>query len=289
MQMKNSRYIITIALVVGLTSSCSTIKSIGNSTHKWSNKVQNTIATKTKKEVVAPKQGNTTLVRFSLPSFKRKSPKVKKVKPLAEEPIVTVTNPSKIEFLENIAVKPGKIYLSKTSDSIEAEPAAALVKENYEKMPENLSDIEKANWLQLKYSIKMDVAVEEINNIPLLQKIDEWWGTPYCLGGSSKGCIDCSFFTLDVMKSTYNINLKRTAAEQYEQSEKIDWADLKEGDLIFFKTEGRKNITHVGIYMTNNKFAHASTSQGVTISDLTEPYWQKRLYSLGRVSATPAQ
>ena len=47
--------------------------------------------------------------------------------------------------------------------------------------------------------------------------------------------------------------------------------------------KGIKNITHVGIYLTNNKFAHASTSQGVTISDLAEPYWQKRLYSLGRV------
>jgi len=243
-----------------------------------------------KKEVVAPKAANTTLVKFNLPSLKRKTPKPKKVKLVEETPeIVSNTNSSNIEFLDNIAVKPGKIYLSKTSDSIDAEPAAPLVKDNYEKMPDNLSDIEKANWLQLKYSIKMDVAVEEINNIPLLTKIDEWWGTPYCLGGSSKGCIDCSYFTLDVMKATYNINLKRTAAEQYEQSEKIDWADLKEGDLIFFKTEGRKNITHVGIYLTNNKFAHASTSQGVTISDLTESYWQKRLYSLGRVSATPAQ
>ena len=289
MQIKNFKYIITIAFFTGFTSSCTTIKSIGNSTKKWGNKVQTTIQPKVKKDTVSVKPGNTTLVRFSLPSLKRKTPKVKRQKPIVEEQIIAVSNPSKIEFLENIAVKPGKIYLNKTSDSIEAEPSAALVKENYEKMPDNLSDIEKANWLQLKYSIKIDVAVEELNNIPLLTKIDEWWGTPYCLGGSSKGCIDCSFFTLDVMKSTYNINLKRTAAEQYEQSEKIDWSDLKEGDLIFFKTEGRKNITHVGIYLTNNKFAHASTSQGVTISDLTESYWQKRLYSLGRVSATPAQ
>lgn len=289
MQIKNFKYIIAIAFFTGFTSSCTTIKSIGNSTKKWGNKVQTTIQPKVKKDTVSIKPGNTTLVRFSLPSLKRKTPKVKRQKSIVEEQIIAVSNPSKIEFLENIAVKPGKIYLNKTSDSIEAEPTAALVKENYEKMPDNLSDIEKANWLQLKYSIKIDVAVEELNNIPLLTKIDEWWGTPYCLGGSSKGCIDCSFFTLDVMKSTYNINLKRTAAEQYEQSEKIDWADLKEGDLIFFKTEGRKNITHVGIYLTNNKFAHASTSQGVTISDLTESYWQKRLYSLGRVSATSAQ
>ena len=187
-----------------------------------------------------------------------------------------------IEFLDNISVKPGRIYLKKASDALEAEPILAKP-ELTDRMPDNLTDVEKANWLQLKYSIQMDIAVEEINNIPLLQKIDEWWGTPYLYGGSSKRGVDCSYFTLDVMNAIYNTNLKRTAAEQYTQSEKIDWSDLKEGDLIFFKTDGSRSISHVGIYMTNNKFAHASTSQGVTISDLSEPYWQKRLYSLGRV------
>jgi lipoprotein Spr len=187
-----------------------------------------------------------------------------------------------IEFLDNISVKPGRVYMKKASDALEAEPV--LVRsEASNKMPDNLTDVEKANWLQLKYSIQMDIAVEEMNNIPLLQKIDEWWGTPYLYGGSSKRGVDCSYFTLDVMNAIYNTNLKRTAAEQYTQSEKIDWTDLKEGDLIFFKTDASRSITHVGIYMTNNKFVHASTSQGVTISDLSEPYWQKRLYSLGRV------
>ncbi len=187
-----------------------------------------------------------------------------------------------IEFLDNISVKPGRIYLKKASDALEAEPILAKP-ELTDRMPDNLTDVERANWLQLKYSIQMDIAVEEINNIPLLQKIDEWWGTPYLYGGSSKRGVDCSYFTLDVMNAIYNTNLKRTAAEQYTQSEKIDWSDLKEGDLIFFKTDGSRSISHVGIYMTNNKFVHASTSQGVTISDLSQPYWQKRLYSLGRV------
>jgi lipoprotein Spr len=191
-------------------------------------------------------------------------------------------NNSDIEFLDNISVKPGRVYLKKASDALEAEPVLSKP-ERTDRMPDNLTDVEKSNWLQLKYSIQMDIAVEEINNIPLLQKIDEWWGTPYVLGGSSKRGVDCSYFTLDVMNAIYNTNLKRTAAEQYTQSEKIDWTDLKEGDLIFFKTDASRSISHVGIYMTNNKFAHASTSQGVTISDLSEPYWQKRLYSLGRV------
>ena len=228
----------------------------------------------------------TTMSKFSQ-SVKAKTAQLK-AKPKRNLPaVVAVPEPNNesienIEFLDNISVKPGRVYMKKASDALEAEPI--LVRsEASNKMPDNLTDVEKANWLQLKYSIQMDIAVEEMNNIPLLQKIDEWWGTPYLYGGSSKRGVDCSYFTLDVMNAIYNTNLKRTAAEQYTQSEKIDWTDLKEGDLIFFKTDASRSITHVGIYMTNNKFVHASTSQGVTISDLSEPYWQKRLYSLGRV------
>lgn len=215
----------------------------------------------------------TTLKNISFPMNNGKVSKTVEIK----------KSPRTMEFLEDISVTPGKITINNASDAVETEKPAVINK-NYEMMPVNLSDIEKANWLQIKYSLKMDIAVEEIKNIPLLQKIDEWWGTPYVLGGNSKNGVDCSFFTLDVMCDIYKVNLKRTAAEQYEQSEKIEWNNLKEGDLIFFKTEGRRRISHVGIYLANNKFAHASTSQGVTIGDLTDPYWQRRLYSLGRIS-----
>jgi cell wall-associated NlpC family hydrolase len=225
----------------------------------------------------------TTMSKFTQ-SVKAKTAQMKAMPKRSLPAVVAVpeTSNDDIEFLDNISVKPGRVYLRKASDALEAEPVMSRP-ERTDRMPDNLTDVEKSNWLQLKYSIQMDIAVEEINNIPLLQKIDEWWGTPYALGGSSKRGVDCSYFTLDVMNAIYNTNLKRTAAEQYTQSEKIDWSDLKEGDLIFFKTDGSRSISHVGIYMTNNKFAHASTSQGVTISDLSEPYWQKRLYSLGRV------
>lgn len=236
--------------------------------------------------MIASMSSCTTMSKFSQ-SVKAKSAQLKAKSKRNLPAIVAVPESNNesneaIVFLDNISVKPGRVYMKKASDALEAEPV--LVRsEASNKMPDNLTDVERANWLQLKYSIQMDIAVEEIQNIPLLQKIDEWWGTPYALGGSSKRGVDCSYFTLDVMNAIYNTNLKRTAAEQYTQSEKIDWSDLKEGDLIFFKTDGSRSISHVGIYMTNNKFAHASTSQGVTISDLSEPYWQKRLYSLGRV------
>ncbi len=187
-----------------------------------------------------------------------------------------------IQFLDNLSVTPGKVFIKKSSIGIASEPLN-VAGNDYEVMPSNLSEVEKANWLQLKYSIKMDVAVESIGNIPLLKKIDEWYGTPYNYGGSTKNGVDCSYFTLDVMQGAYNINLKRTAAEQYEQTSRINWEDLKEGDLIFFKTEGPNKISHVGIYLSNNKFVHASVRNGVTISDLSEPYYQRTLYSMGRL------
>jgi lipoprotein Spr len=187
-----------------------------------------------------------------------------------------------IQFLDNLSVTPGKVFVKKSSLGIATETFNVAIADN-EIMPSNLSEVEKANWLQLKYSIKMDVAVESIGNIPLLKKIDEWYGTPYNYGGNTKNGVDCSYFTLDVMQGAYNINLKRTAAEQYEQTARINWEDLKEGDLIFFKTEGPNKISHVGIYLSNNKFVHASVRNGVTISDLSEPYYQRTLYSMGRL------
>ena len=187
-----------------------------------------------------------------------------------------------IQFLDNLSVTPGKVFVKKSSLGIATETLNVASADN-EIMPSNLSEVEKANWLQLKYSIKMDVAVESIGNIPLLKKIDEWYGTPYNYGGSTKNGVDCSYFTLDVMQGAYNINLKRTAAEQYEQTSRINWEELKEGDLIFFKTEGPNKISHVGIYLSNNKFVHASVRNGVTISDLSEPYYQRTLYSMGRL------
>jgi len=196
----------------------------------------------------------------------------------------SINDTNSIDFIDNISVTPGNNYIKNAEGRLVTEKKNNLTTK-YDLMPSNLSEGEKLNWLQLKYSLRMDIPAESITNIPLLQKIDEWWGTPYSLGGSNKNGVDCSYFTLDVMKEVYKVNLKRTAAEQYEQSSKIEWNNLKEGDLIFFKAEGRRNISHVGIYLANNKFAHASTSQGVTISDLADPYWQRRLYSLGRIAA----
>jgi lipoprotein Spr len=128
----------------------------------------------------------------------------------------------------------------------------------------------------------MDMPAEELTNIPLLELMDKWWGTRYCIGGSTMNCIDCSAFTQVIMKEVYNTPLPRTAQEQFNIMQPIAIDELQEGDLIFFNTGGR-GISHVGIYIQNNKFLHASTSQGVTITDLSDKYWNPKFRGGGRM------
>ena len=142
-------------------------------------------------------------------------------------------------------------------------------------------DIERADWLQLKYAILLDATVEKLTNVNLLKLIDEWWGTTYCIGGSTKDCIDCSAFTHIIMQDIYNVNVPRTAQDQYTSSKHIGMEDLNEGDLVFFYTGGR-DISHVGVYLLNNKFVHAATSGGVMVSDLNDSYWKDKYRGAGR-------
>lgn len=142
------------------------------------------------------------------------------------------------------------------------------------------SSIEAATALQLKFALLLDTEVETITNLSLYKKIDEWFGTPYHMGGTTKDGIDCSAFTQMLYSTFFNVLLPRTARDQFKFMKAISRTELKEGDLVFFNTSG--GVSHVGIYLQNNKFAHASTSEGVTISDLFDPYWVKRFVGVGR-------
>lgn len=143
-------------------------------------------------------------------------------------------------------------------------------------------DIESATAIQLKYSLLLNTEVESVQSTRLYEYIDTWYGTPYCYGGSSKSCIDCSAFVQSFFTTMYGMILPRTAREQYKEAKKISRTELTEGDLLFFNTTG--GVSHVGVYLQNNKFVHASSSGGVMISDMFEPYWVKRLISVGRVN-----
>ncbi|GGH67692.1 lipoprotein Spr [Filimonas zeae] len=183
-------------------------------------------------------------------------------------------------FIDDIEVKPGSVVTSKHASS---GGKKGKLYQPEDDVPATGMNIERAEWLQLKFAIILDASVEKLTNMALLRSLDQWWGTRYCLGGNTQNCVDCSGFTLAVMRDVYGATVPRTAQEQYDQSNRIDMEDLKEGDYVFFHTSGRK-ISHVGIYLFNNKFVHASTSNGVMVSDLNDAYWKPRYRGAGRVS-----
>jgi lipoprotein Spr len=139
-----------------------------------------------------------------------------------------------------------------------------------------------ATMEQFRYAILLNTEVEYLSNKELYRLIHAWWGTPYKIGGMTQRGVDCSAFVQTVMAGSYELALPRTAKEQKEMATPLERNELREGDLVFFNTRG--GVSHVGIYLHNNKFVHASTSGGVTISDLGEAYWAKRYLGAGRVT-----
>ena len=158
--------------------------------------------------------------------------------------------------------------------------ASQPVSESIKSETKVVSSIENISQLQFKYAILLDAEVEQIQNIGLFQNIDYWFGTRYRFGGTTKNGIDCSAFVQVLFSSHYKIGMPRTAHEQYDATIRISREELQEGDLIFFNTRG--GVSHVGIYLQNNKFVHASTSEGVTITNMDDSYWGKRIIGYGR-------
>lgn len=142
------------------------------------------------------------------------------------------------------------------------------------------------NSLIGKYASLLGIVPTAITNYSLYNFIDEWYGTRYRLGGTDKSGIDCSAFAQQLYEQVFCTNLVRTAMEQFKSCKLVfDKDELKEGDLVFFKIRS-KRISHVGIYLANNFFVHASASQGVMISSLTEGYWQRFFAGAGKILAS---
>lgn len=145
------------------------------------------------------------------------------------------------------------------------------------------ADTASFSSLKIKYSCMLDVLPNAIGNLALYHFIDEWYGVRYLLGGNSKDGIDCSAFIQKLYEQVFGISLLRTALMQVEETSLIkDASKCMEGDLVFFKSRNGR-ISHVGLYLMNDFFVHASSSQGIMISSLDEAYWSKRFACAGRV------
>ena len=132
--------------------------------------------------------------------------------------------------------------------------------------------------------IKPDMAAlgAEDRIVTLIDSAYSYIGTPYKWAGTSRSGMDCSGFVSTAF-SAINVPLSRSSTEMSTQGRDIPLSQAEVGDLLFFKTTRKRNrISHVGIG-DEVKFIHASVSQGITVSSLSEDYWQKAYAKTSRV------
>lgn len=127
-------------------------------------------------------------------------------------------------------------------------------------------------------------AMSLLRSKKLYNFITEWTGAPYQFGGLDKRGIDCSGFALLLQKEIYGLSMPRVSRDQAEAVKQKSLAALKEGDLIFFAFGGGA-VDHVGVYLNNNFFVHASTSKGVIVDDLSLPVYQKAIVKVGTLKS----
>ncbi len=162
------------------------------------------------------------------------------------------------------------------SPAREPSPGTRSHSPNYAELPAADATFYASKSQELGYSLNGD------ENPALLTEIVRWLGVPYLYGGTTPNGVDCSGLAQAVYQKVYNINLERVTVNMAQRTRRVNRRNLQEGDLIFFKINNRK-VSHVGIYISNNKFVHASTSRGVVINDLDENYYRRNFAFGGRV------
>lgn len=126
---------------------------------------------------------------------------------------------------------------------------------------------------------------EDDYHMPLYAEVSQWLGVPYRYAGLSRRGLDCSGFTYLIYQKVYNKKIPRSTSDLSRMKMKhVSKRNLRTGDFVFFATtKNRKNISHVGIYLKDGFFIHASTSQGVIVSHLGENYYRSTWRKGGRI------
>ncbi|MBN2543939.1 excinuclease ABC subunit UvrC [bacterium] len=117
---------------------------------------------------------------------------------------------------------------------------------------------------------------DDIRLDALMGQVNLYLGAPYLYGGTTRNGIDCSGYTQILYKKAFGINLPRTVSDQYKLGESVKRKNLEVGDLVFFNTSDDKQVDHVGVYLGNEKFTHASTTHGVVITPLSVGFYNLR-------------
>lgn len=143
-------------------------------------------------------------------------------------------------------------------------------------------EVERITNAQRDFKQEKNTAIKPLDQSKMMREVSKYMGVPYLHGGASMEGMDCSGYTMTIYKNSVGVALPRSSAEQSKMGKPVELEKLKFGDLIFFNTTG-ETASHVGIYLGDDLFAHASVSLGVTISSLQSAYFAKRYECARRV------
>lgn len=115
----------------------------------------------------------------------------------------------------------------------------------------------------------------------LRRAASDWVGVPHRWGGTTQRGVDCSGLVRALYAESFSMTLPRTTDRQARLGGRVDGARLQPGDLVFFRPGRGKR--HVGVYLSDGEFVHASSSTGVTVSRLDERYWQRHWWQARRL------
>lgn len=134
-----------------------------------------------------------------------------------------------------------------------------------------------------RVNVKKLVKVSSNEGKYLIQQIENYLGVRYKWGGSTSSGMDCSGFVKTVFENSVDIELPHNAKQLFDFGKKTEGSALTFGDLVFFKNVGARGISHVGIYLADSSFVHASTKRGVVVSNINSKYYQERYVSAKRI------
>lgn len=126
------------------------------------------------------------------------------------------------------------------------------------------------------------ISIDEHSQHELYNAVYALLGTPHRNRAGGSG-LDCSGLVRKVFRQTFGIQLKGGSRDMYRISKRIATGELQEADLLFFTINSRQ-VNHVGIYLSNGKFVHTSSTEGVAISDMAENYYSKHYFGAGRIA-----
>jgi lipoprotein Spr/probable lipoprotein NlpC len=210
-------------------------------------------------------------------------------------PAKSAQNPKSARVLPYAEESKARSPLSANADESNARPVAAPKAFPPESPadPDRRSDDEgdlTAMDLEMlaEISEKLDIELDGSENLELLAAIESWMGTPYRYGGCTRFGVDWSCLIKNLYEEVFKLDLVRTSRDMFATLPHVDREEIREGDILVFRGRRGRRIGHVGLYLKNGKFVHASRSHGVTVSDMGDTYFRKRFVAGRRVIPSKA-